>query len=167
MPIIFVSEIDHFGAQSGRGSIFIRRLELLRVLAMSYKALLGSVAVAVAVADTFRIGIRVGVWGDPESAAKYHDYQVRDYAICMVKARSDYTVCRSDWCKKAGRPEVAVVHLTYFEKGLRHLQHAASESDASATPQCHSDVFFKCLTTKRMRCAKIGSGSLSHWPLSR
>ena len=71
----------------------------------------------------------------------------------MVKARSDYTVCRSDWCKKAGRPEGAVVHLTYFEKGLRHLQHAASESDASATPQCHSDVFFKCLTTKRMRCA--------------
>ena len=50
MPIKFVLEIDHFGAQSGRGSIFIRRLELLRVLAMSYKALLGSVAVAVAVA---------------------------------------------------------------------------------------------------------------------
>ena len=120
-----------------------------------------------AVMDTFRIGIRVGVWGDLESAAKYHEYQVRDYAICMVKARSDYTVCRSDWCKKAGRHEVVVVHLPYFEKGLRYLQHAVSESDASPTPQCHSDVFFKCLTTKRMKCAKIGSGSLSHWPLSR
>ena len=59
MPIIFVSEIDHFGAQSGRGSIFIRRLELLRVLAMSYKALLGSVAVAVAVAVAFTVAVAV------------------------------------------------------------------------------------------------------------
>lgn len=51
--------------------------------------------------------------------------------VCWVSARSDQTGCRSSWCKRAVGHEVAVVHLTYFDKQRQNFAGTSCVPEAS------------------------------------